>query len=177
MPRIQDSVDKPEIAFWNDPKYKIEHWVFEDGSYLSSSQIDQLIDYNTRVLVYTSGNDNVKIGQGNNLIYLMQGDDIFTSTGGNNIIEASSENDQIFNKGNGNDEIYMGTGTDYTEDWGGNDRYIYNPGDGNDTIWDKGGNDSVKFGRNISRENLIFNRQGKRPCCYIQQQIFRFINY
>ncbi|OGI17478.1 MAG: hypothetical protein A2287_07525 [Candidatus Melainabacteria bacterium RIFOXYA12_FULL_32_12] len=158
MPRIQDTTDKPEIAFWPDPKYKIERWAFEDGTILTSADVDRLIDYNTRVLVYTEGSDNVKIGQGNNLIYLMQGNDYFVSTGGNNIIEASSGNDTVINKGTGNDEIYMSWGIDYTEDRAGNDRYIYNEGDSHDTILDMGGNDTVKFGRSITRDDLIFNK-------------------
>jgi len=160
MPRIQDTNDKPEVANWNDPKYKIERWVFSDGTVLTSDDIDKLIDYNTRVLVYSTGSDNVTIGQGNNLIYLMQGDDTITTVGGNNIIEASSGNDFIYNHGSGNDEIYMGPGTDYTEDFGGNDRYIYNRGDGQDTILDKAGNDVLKFGRGITKEELRFKLDG-----------------
>lgn len=160
MPRIHDTTDKPEIAFWNNPSYKIEKWVFQDGTVLTSDDVDKLIDHNTRVLVYSTGSDTVKLGQGNNLIYLMQGDDTFTSSGGNNIIEASSGNDKIYNYGNGNDEIYMSTGVDTTEDRGGNDRYIYNKGDGQDTILDLNGNDVIKFGLSVVKSNVGFTTAG-----------------
>ena len=160
MPRIKDTNDKPEVANWPDPNYKIERWVFEDGTVLTSDQIDKMIDYNTRVLVYSTGADNITVGGSNNLIYLMQGSDTITTVGGNNIIEASSGDDRIYNQGSGNDEIYMGPGRDYTEDWGGNDRYIFNRGDGQDTILDMAGNDVLKIGRTIKREEVNFSRSG-----------------
>lgn len=160
MPRIKDTNDKPEVTNWSNPRYKIERWVFDDGTILTSDQIDNLIDYNTRVLVYTTEGDIVRTGQGNNLIFLMQGDDSITTYGGNNIIEASSGNDLIYNYGSGNDEIYMGWGVDYTEDHGGDDRYIFNKGNGLDTILDLSGNDVVKFGIGITKDDLIFSREG-----------------
>lgn len=160
MPRIKDTIDKPEITNWPDAKYQIENWVFQDGTKLTNKQIDKLIDYGTSVIIRTPGNDKLYAGRGNHLIYLMQGNDFVNTTGGNNIIEASSGNDIISNTGKGNDEIYMGTGNDYTEDNGGNDRYIYNKTDGKDIIYDKGGNDTVKFGAGILKNNLLFSRTG-----------------
>lgn len=161
MARIKDSTDKVEVTNWPNSAYQLENWVFQDGSYLSSTQINNAIDYNTKVIIASTDADSIRVSGGSNLVYLLQGDDIFTSTAGNNMIEASSGNDLIYNYGSGNDEIYMSTGIDYTEDRGGNDRYIYNKGDGTDIIYDFAGNDTVKFGRSITADNLVFKTSGK----------------
>ena len=160
MPRIKDTIDKPEITKWPDSRFQIENWKFQDGTVLTNKQVSDLIDYSTRVMIYSTGKDNVTLGGTKNLVYLQQGSDTFTSLSGNNIVEASSGNDKLYFKGNGNDEIYMGPGTDYTEDHGGNDRYIFNKDDGQDTLWDWGGNDVVKFGRGIDAGDLKFNKSG-----------------
>jgi Ca2+-binding RTX toxin-like protein len=161
MPRISDSNDKPEISYWPDPKFQIENWVFQDGTVLTNTQVSDLIDYSRRVVIYTSQSDTIaNINGSKNLIYLMQGDDVITCSGADNIVELSKGNDTIYLRGTVKDEIYMGAGTDYAEDDGANVRYIYNKGDGQDVIYDKGGTDTVKFGRTVEKSNLVFSRSG-----------------
>ena len=70
------------------------------------------------------------------------------------------------NAGEGHDIIVGGRGNDYLEGGAGDDTYIYNVGDGLDTIFDyqnssvESRNDKIKFGENISFEDLTFRREG-----------------
>jgi Ca2+-binding RTX toxin-like protein len=43
----------------------------------------------------------------------------------------------------------------------GNDTYIFNKGDGTDIIQDNGGNDVMKLGEGIKKEDLWFKKEGK----------------
>ncbi|NLK66607.1 MAG: hypothetical protein GX282_03935, partial [Campylobacteraceae bacterium] len=40
----------------------------------------------------------------------------------------------------------------------GDDIYLFNKGDGADTIYDESGNDTIRFGEGITKEDVIFTR-------------------
>lgn len=70
-------------------------------------------------------------------------------TNNDDVLYGTSENDFIHGK-KGNDIII----DNYISD----DTYIYNLGDGKDTITDKGGNDIIKFGDGISRNDILLTK-------------------
>ncbi|MCZ6106270.1 calcium-binding protein, partial [Campylobacter ureolyticus] len=57
---------------------------------------------------------------------------------------------------------------DRLEGYGSNDTYIFNRGDEKDTIYDTGGNDTLKFGEGISREDLIIKRDKNDIKIYVK---------
>ncbi|MES2677610.1 MAG: calcium-binding protein, partial [Pseudomonadota bacterium] len=126
----------------------IENLQFVNGDVINISSLSNLtFEFNG-----TGGNDAIYAGNGNDLI---------NSLGGNDIIEAQAGND-IINAGRGNDVIGQGSGN------AGDDIYIYNKGDGNDTIYEvyqygysvDNGNDIIKFGLDISKDDIYFSRDG-----------------
>ena len=103
----------------------------------------------TWIAVGSTGN-NTLYG-GNNKRDFLQGfsgnDTIYTWRSG-----ASTEsNDNYILAGRGNDIIHAGTG---------DDQYVYELGDGADVINDKGGDDSILFGPEISANDLIYKVSG-----------------
>ena len=77
-------------------------------------------------------------------------DDIIYGKGGNDTIYAE-DGDDILIGGEGNDTLNGGNGRDI---------YIYNIGDGSDIINDTRGNDKIKFGEDISQNDLTFTQEG-----------------
>lgn len=126
--------------------------LYKDGKY---DEIVNLIEIVREASVYKP------IYQGNlksNLSNFCGSDDKFLSlclstyingTDGNDIINGNSENNFI-NGSKGNDVLYG----EY-----GNDTYLFNKGDGADTIYDFNGNDRIKFGTDIKKEDISFKRE------------------
>ena len=126
--------------FSSNLNYKIEEMVFDDGSQYHLSDMG---------LTLTQDNHGETIGD----------------TPFSDIIYARDGFDTV-NAGEGHDIIVGGRGNDYLEGGAGDDTYIYNVGDGLDTIFDyqnssvESRNDKIKFGENISFEDLTFRREG-----------------
>ena len=118
-----------------------------DGLYYTYDSIEQIIFkdkkiydlINDKFIVATDEADNVLLSEFDDIFDALDGDDVIYAGNGNNIL--------IGNKGN--DELHGGLD---------NDTYIFNQGDGNDTITDYGGNDTIKFGKGISKDDLIVSR-------------------
>lgn len=158
MARIKDTRDKVEITNWPNPQFQVATWKFNDGTVLTNTQINSLIDYNTKVVIATPNNDIVKINKGSNYVFLMQGNDIFTASGGYNIVDPSNGSKLVYNYGSGALNVVFGKGSQYVEDHGTNGRYVYSQGNGQDTVYDfNGANSILKFGMGITADNLIFS--------------------
>ncbi|WP_018713893.1 calcium-binding protein, partial [Campylobacter ureolyticus] len=65
-----------------------------------------------------------------------------------------------FYYGNKDNILTGGKGNDRLEGGQYSDIYIFNRGDEKDTIYDIGGNDTLKFGEGISREDVVFWSEG-----------------
>lgn len=64
--------------------------------------------------------------------------------------------DDILPGSTGDDTIAGGRGNDFLEGNTGNDTYIFNSGDGSDRIFDEAGNDTIKLGDGITKDDLMF---------------------
>ena len=126
--------------FLNDD-YKIERFVFNDGSILTD--ISDRITGAAPTTNYTMAEDTII-----DTVRMAGSDDIsVTGNSQNNIIEGNSGNNTFI--GNGGDDTLIDTN-------GGNDTYIYNLGDGFDYINDVGGYDTIRFGENITLDDIKF---------------------
>lgn len=61
---------------------------------------------------------------------------------------------------NGNDIYELKKGYDTVKDYFGNDTYLFNKGDDGDIITDNNGNDTIKFGSGITKNDLEFVQNG-----------------
>ncbi|MBL4827672.1 MAG: hypothetical protein JKY66_08170 [Spongiibacteraceae bacterium] len=117
-----------------------QNWTlqFADNSQLSSDQLVQLTLRGT---------------QGNDIIRGLYSDNSIDGRGGNDTLTGN-----VFN-----DVIIGGTGDDILKGRAGSDTYLFNLGDGRDSILDIRGDDEVntlKFGENITREDLLLRKVG-----------------
>ena len=112
-------------------KYSHKTLVFENGDKLSFDDILKLS---------LIGND--------------ENNDIYGYSHRDNILEGNGGDDALY--GNiGNDTLIGGKGNDGLYGNGGDDTYVYNKGDGVDYIYDIEGNDTLKFGKGIKKEDLV----------------------
>ena len=124
------------------------------------------------------GSDTLNGGYGNDTLYGDDGDDTLIGNSGNDtlyggngddIIKGDEDDDKLYGD-YGNDTLIGGNGNDLLDGGYGNDTYIFNRGDGNDTIYDMNGLDTVKFGKNINKEDLSFKRELDRLIIYIKDK-------
>jgi len=129
--------------YFLDENHKIENFVFDDGTVLN--------DISDRITGIAAFENHTMEENANIEIVRMAGTENISVTGNsqNNIIEGNSGNNTF--EGKGGDDILVDIS-------GGNDTYIYNIGDGNDTIIDVGGYDTIKFGPEVTLENLAFEK-------------------
>lgn len=163
--QLKDTFDKLEIKQWFvDSKYKIEKFVFSDGTVLTSADVDKLVQTNVRVIVGSSSGGTIKVGQGSNLIYTLTGGHDVYVTGGTNIIYPSTGVNYISLKGSGTTELYLSPGTDTVDDnASGATKYIFEKNWGTSTAVinnAKGSNDSLVFGIGIDKKQLSFTKSG-----------------
>jgi len=109
----------------------IENFEFANGEKLSFEDIKQL------PLMGTDEGEGIKGFRDSN--------NTLVGNGGDDNLYGDNKNDILIG-GRGDDSLYGG---------GGDDTYIYNIGDGNDTIYDYEGEDIIKFGKGISKEDII----------------------
>ncbi|MCZ4321521.1 calcium-binding protein [Pseudomonas anguilliseptica] len=145
--------------------FKLEHFVFADGSELSQADVEgQVIWHGTTgidsFIGYRDLNDNMRLGAGDDKAWGRAGDDEIHGEGGNDYLEGEAGNDTVYG-GAGNDQLMGGAGNDQLFGGTGDDKYVYKLGDGVDTIDNAGGgNDGVFFSGGIDEERLIFTRDG-----------------
>ena len=130
-------------------KYSHKALVFENGDKLSFDDILKLSlignDENNDIYGY-SHRDNILEGNG--------GDDILCGNSGNDTLIGGDGNDGL-NGEKGNDILIGERGNDNLYGGSGDDTYVYNKGDGVDYIYDIEGNDTLKFGKGIKKEDLV----------------------
>ena len=119
----------------------------------------------------TEDNDTLIYGNENNSVDLLAGDDDLTTGSGNDTISGGSGNDTIRTQA-GDDTLKGGAGDDTLEGGAGDDTYIFNLGDGKDTIYDNdgfgfnnsrsrdAGDDTLRFGEGITKEDLMIKYHG-----------------
>ena len=112
-------------------------------------------EYSHKTLVFENGDklsfdDILKLS----LIGNDENNDIYGYSHRDNILEGNGGDDALY--GNiGNDTLIGGKGNDGLYGNGGDDTYVYNKGDGVDYIYDIEGNDTLKFGKGIKKEDLV----------------------
>lgn len=127
--------------FFSNPDNKIEKFELADGTVITD-----ITNYITAI----ASDGNIVLPAGVAQAHLWgEGNTSATGNDLDNYISGNSGNNTFEGKG-GHDYFW--------DDQGGNDTYIYNLGDGYDTINDFSGNDTIKFGNNISAQNLEFIR-------------------
>ena len=118
------------------------------------------------------GNDYVSAGYGDDRLYGEAGNDSLDGGYGSDYIEGGEGNDTIYG-GDGADTIIGGEGNDYLNGGYGSDIYLYNRGDGADRIndWDYNVNnvDTISFGANISKSDIVASREYQDLVLQIQQ--------
>lgn len=126
--------------YFLDDDHKIERCEFANGTVITN-----LSDY---ISGYYSENEDITLSGTNINAVLLDGEDLSV---------IGSNNDEYIIGNAGNNTYNAGAGNDRIEDRaGGNDTYIYNLGDGEDYIVDIGGEDTIKFGQNITLGKLSF---------------------
>jgi len=130
-------------------KYSHKTLVFENGDKLSFDDILKISlignDEDNNISGYNH-RDNILEGNG--------GDDILCGNSGNDTLIGGDGNDGL-NGEKGNDILIGERGNDNLYGGSGDDTYVYNKGDGVDYIYDIEGNDTLKFGKGIKKEDLV----------------------
>ncbi|MCW2292450.1 Ca2+-binding RTX toxin-like protein [Pseudomonas sp. BIGb0408] len=145
--------------------FKLEYFVFADGSELSQAEVEgQVIWHGTATadsfIGYRDLNDTMRLGAGDDQAWGRAGDDAMHGENGNDYLDGEAGNDTIFG-GAGNDQLMGGAGDDLLAGGVGDDKYVYFPGGGSDTIDNTGGgNDGVFFSGGIDEARLTFKRDG-----------------
>ncbi|WP_417662826.1 calcium-binding protein [Pseudomonas sp.] len=145
--------------------FKLEHFVFADGSELSLSDVEgQVIWHGTSgvdsFIGYRELNEIIRLGADDDKTWGRAGDDVMHGEGGNDYLDGEAGDDTVYG-GDGNDQLMGGVGHDQLFGGAGDDKYVYALGDGNDTIDNTGGgNDGVFFSGGIDEERLTFTRDG-----------------
>ena len=157
----------------SDIQYKVEQFVFTDGTVWTSQNIQALLTtptLNNDVISGYDWADNINGLDGNDKLYGNGGDDTLiggqgydTLNGGagNDLLDGGSENDSITG-GVGNDTLIGGTGNDILVGETGDDIYKYQRGDGLDTISDTSGNDLLLLGTGILPTDVSLLRDGNK---------------
>ncbi|MBN1839165.1 MAG: DUF2974 domain-containing protein [Campylobacterales bacterium] len=100
--------------------------------------------YTSKVLFGKETDDNETVLNGSS------GDDFIFGMNGNDALEGNT----------GNDYLEGGKGVDSLRGGAGNDTYYFQRGDFLDTVYDKSGDDTLLFGKNITKDDLIVQYDG-----------------
>nr|WP_314868607.1 calcium-binding protein [uncultured Campylobacter sp.] len=112
-------------------------------------------EYSHKTLVFENG-DKLSFDDILNLSLIGndENNDIYGYSHRDNILEGNGGDDTLCGN-SGNDTLIGGKGNDSLYGNGGDDAYVYNKGDGVDYIYDIEGNDTLKFGKGIKKEDLV----------------------
>lgn len=146
--------DSLVLTNWYRSQNRIETFEFADGTVWDASQVvDHMATDSDDVYNGLVGVDNIlNTGGGDDLVSTYAGQDQLYGGAGNDALD-SQDGDDLLHGGTGDDMLWGGTGDDI---------YLFNRGDGHDTIYDhkwsvdNAGNDTLKLGTGIERDDLIF---------------------
>jgi len=128
--------EKITLTNWlSDVTYRVDYFVFNDGSDLDQNEILQLA-YTQRG---TAGNDTLTGTSNNDALYGMGGNDTLNGLSGSDLLDG-------------------GTGNDTLDGSTGDDRYLFGVGGGQDRIFDSQGNDRVEFAAGITASQIVISR-------------------
>ncbi|WP_172633601.1 calcium-binding protein [Sulfuricurvum kujiense] len=130
-------------------------------------------DTENDLLVGGEGNDTLSGGDGADILYGDNGNDTLSGDAGNDKLFGGNGNDTLFG-GNGNDLLSGGEGTNTLSGGSGDDTYLIIKGTPNTTITEnvlgfglfgrwfgqEGGTDILKFGEEITKEDISFLMKG-----------------
>lgn len=145
--------------------FKLESFLFADGSSLSQADVESQVTYHgtagvDQFIGYRQLNDTMLLGDGDDFAWGRVGNDAIDGEGGNDYLEGEDGDDALYG-GTGNDQLDGGAGTDVMVGGTGDDRYVYALGDGSDTVDNAGGGfDGVFFTGGIGASRLTFTRDG-----------------
>ncbi|WP_169730128.1 calcium-binding protein [Chitinimonas koreensis] len=106
------------------------------------------------------GSDGLYGGNGDDSLYGEGGNDLINAGGGDDLLIGGSGADRLYGVA-GDDRLEGGAGDDTLYGGAGNDRYDFGRGDGNDWLGDSDGDqDTVRFGTDVTGEQLWFRRAG-----------------
>lgn len=154
-----------------DDKYKVEQFIFKNGTIWTSNVIQSLLTTPTNLSDYISGYDtadNINGLEGNDSLIGNGGDDVLLGAQGADYLDGGAGNDSLNGGigsdnivgGIGNDTLVGGEGNDTLSGGAGDDVYQYHEGDGVDTLSDTSGNDTLVFGAGIFPAEISFLRDG-----------------
>ncbi|WP_298082303.1 calcium-binding protein, partial [uncultured Campylobacter sp.] len=150
-----DSITLKNVIYENKTRINgaIENFEFANGDKLSFKDIKEL------PMVGTDSGEAVKgFDDANNTLVGSDGNDKLYGGDGNDTLMGGDGEDELHG-GMGDNTFIGGKGNDIIEGGNGNDTYIFNKGDGTDTIKENGNmSDVLKFGKGISKEDLIVTR-------------------
>ena len=118
-----------------------------------------------------TGIEAFRMGEGNDIVDLTSslfqlgpvaieggaGDDVLWSSAGDDRLFGGPGDDQLFG-GWGSDHLVGNAGNDLLQGWDGDDLYLFGRGDGQDRLAEHGGSDTLRFGSEISAEQVWFQR-------------------
>ncbi len=145
--------------------FKLEHFLFADGSELSQADVENRVIWQgtsgvDSFIGYRDLDDHIRLGDGDDQAWGRAGNDLIHGEGGNDYLEGEAGNDTLFG-GSGNDQLDGGAGDDLLVGGTGDDKYIYAPDGGVDVIDNSGGGyDGVFFTNGIGQDRLTFGRDG-----------------
>lgn len=131
-----------------DSQWKVEQFVFEDGTIWTPSSIMATFTSGTSADDLLSGfiwGDTLDGAGGNDVIYGNAGNDNLEGGSGNDTLYGDDYSSSL----TGNDTLHGGAGSDSLIGGKGNDTYLFQRGDGIDTISDALGNDKIVLGAGI----------------------------
>ncbi|MBN1364873.1 MAG: putative Ig domain-containing protein [Syntrophaceae bacterium] len=141
---IKGTNDSLIIQYWfnNQYDYKVDHFVFADGTVLNANELLSL----GLTLHGSPGNDEFSLGDWGGQAFGYGGDDTITGSLTSDTIDGGAGKDTLWGKGGG-------------------DTYVFGIGSGQDTIWS--GNyqlnynlkDTIFFGGGITTDNLVMVKQ------------------
>ncbi len=136
----------------DDSQWKVEQFVFEDGTVWTPGFIMETLTTSTQ------GNDTLRGFAGADTINGGGGDDVIYGNGGNDNLDGGDGNDRLYGDDGGSvvgdDTLHGGSGNDQLFGGQGNDTYLFQRGDGNDIISEVMGNDRIVLGDGILAANV-----------------------
>ncbi|MDK2126955.1 calcium-binding protein, partial [Parachitinimonas caeni] len=145
--------------------YKIDNWVFADGTTLDSAAIEartitQGTDAGDRLQGDRNTADRIRAGGGNDTVFGLGGNDELKGEAGNDYLDGGDGNDTL-DGGSEDDQLNGGAGDDSLVGGAGNDKYVFSGAFGQDTIDNTGGGQDWIFFNDLDRSQLTFKQDGK----------------
>jgi Ca2+-binding RTX toxin-like protein len=155
---VTELEDQILIKNWFKDTGSIEIIQFSDGTMLNKEQLFEILtskkETSSIITRVFTENGQLEGGIFNDVIYGSSGSELLDGKDGHDYLKGLEGDDQLTG-GYGDDTHFAGSGNDLSTDIDGDEYYIYNRGDGQDTIIDANGNDTIVFGTDIVKDDLI----------------------